>query len=384
MNLVAYSDSEGSDSESTPAPAPKPTTSAATSKPAFQKVVDRSNPHKIKVNLPSTKAPATDDNEKDAPPTKKARTGGGAFSGFNSLLPAPKKSGAAISRGLGRGVNLKTGATPAFSREPMEESSSEIAQSADPPKTETAEPEPALQVAPKLDLPVEKEVKLVGKATVFKPLSVTRKNQKKKKTVSNVSAPDAAGIPSPAVPEAKPAPKPKISLFSISREEDAVEPIEPSGEYVPLLKEPDDDGRSGNTGSYDEYSAEATLGESTETSSFSTSHTSGAQSLDQIAADLNLSGAARRQLFGRQRGKVAQDLSAISVINFNTDAEYAANEELRAKGETVVHNPVRAIAPGKHSLQQLVNAASNQREALEESFASGKRNKKEAGNKYGW
>ena len=49
------------------------------------------------------------------------------MAGFNSFLPAPKRPAAAsggssiggISRGgLGSGVSLKTGATPAFSREP--------------------------------------------------------------------------------------------------------------------------------------------------------------------------------------------------------------------------------------------------------------------------
>ena len=37
---------------------------------------------------------------------------------------------------------------------------------------------------------------------------------------------------------------------------------------------------------------------------------------------------------------------------------------------------------GKHSLKQLVNAASNQREALEEHFAKGKSNRKDAGARY--
>ena len=110
----------------------------------------------------------------------------------------------------------------------------------------------------------------------------------------------------------------------------------------------------------------------------------GPQSLDTIASDLNLTEAQRRQLFGRQRGKGGHDLSAISVVNFNTDQEYAHNEELRASGETIQHNPVRSLAPGKHSLKQLMNNAATQKEALEEHFASGKRNKKEAGSKYGW
>ncbi|RMZ90737.1 hypothetical protein DV736_g2034, partial [Chaetothyriales sp. CBS 134916] len=58
--------------------------------------------------------------------------------------------------------------------------------------------------------------------------------------------------------------------------------------------------------------------------------------------------------------------------------------ELIAKGDQIQHNPVRAIAPGKHSLRQLVNAAQGQKDALEDSFAIGKQNKKEAGSKYGW
>ena len=104
------------------------------------------------------------------------------------------------------------------------------------------------------------------------------------------------------------------------------------------------------------------------------------QSLDSIASDLNLSDSAKRQLLGRQRGNT----SIINVVNFNTDQEYAANEILRQAGEQVQHNPVRSIAPGEHSLKQLVNAVSNQKDALEEQFASGRRNKKEAGSKYGW
>jgi hypothetical protein len=103
-------------------------------------------------------------------------------------------------------------------------------------------------------------------------------------------------------------------------------------------------------------------------------------SLDTIANDLNLSKSERRQLFGRNA------IPAESrILTFNTDQEYASNQAM-AQSELAAqqHNPVRAIAPGKHTLQQLVNAASSQREALEESFATGRRNKKEAGSRYGW
>lgn len=105
------------------------------------------------------------------------------------------------------------------------------------------------------------------------------------------------------------------------------------------------------------------------------------QTLGNIADDLNLSRAQRRQLFGR-----TADPSKSRILHFNTDKEYIANQELAHQTDLAAaqHNPVRAIAPGKHTLQQLVNAASTQREALEESFAAGRRNKKEAGSKYGW
>src|SRR6186713_2096671 len=127
MNLINYSDSEGSDDE---APVPKPT-AKPTPKPAFQKVVDSVNPGKIKINLPGASQPKAnkDDMESDAPPAKKARIGGGGFGGFNAMLPAPKKANVdavggdtsgmkGLGKGLGSGVNLKTGAEPAFKREP--------------------------------------------------------------------------------------------------------------------------------------------------------------------------------------------------------------------------------------------------------------------------
>jgi hypothetical protein len=102
-----------------------------------------------------------------------------------------------------------------------------------------------------------------------------------------------------------------------------------------------------------------------------------------IASELNLSEAERRQLFGK-RGKDA-DFSSARIVEFNTDTEYAHNEKLRQQGEQVQHNALKSISgTGKNSLRSLINVASTQKEALEEHFAAGYRNKREAGNKYGW
>ncbi|OJD34954.1 mitotic checkpoint protein prcc protein [Diplodia corticola] len=400
MGLVDYSDSEGSDNDTPPAPKPatasaatasSATASSATSKPAFQKVVDRSNPGKIRVNLPSAAAsgPADAQPSADEPPAKRARTAGGAFSGFNSFLPAPKKSGgagagAAKNQGLRKGVSLKTSAAPGFSREPVEE----VAQN-DDSKQDDGDEDAYGPEAPADEPKPTEEVKLVGKPMMFKPLSVSNNAKKKKKAVSTLppmpKAPKPAGQAASA-PQAEraaaptasaPKPKPKVSLFSISQEESSPVPSASGGEYQPLLYTSQQTSKV----EYADGSETTTPGQS---AGQSVDRSAGPQSLETIASDLNLTEAQRRQLFGRQRGKGGHDLSAISVANFNTDQEYAHNEQLRAAGETVQHNPVRSIAPGKHSLKQLINNATTQKDALEEHFASGKRNKKEAGSKYGW
>jgi hypothetical protein len=389
MGLVDYSDSDASDIEETPAAKPV----SATSKPAFQKVVDRSNPGKIKVSLPQ--ATLKDASQSDEPPTKRAKTGGGTFGGFNSFLPAPKRTGQATTgtlgggiaakKGLGSGVNLKTGSAPGFSREPEPEREYKE----DVNEAHDGSDEPGLGLPPPKSQNgnLTEEVKLVGKPLMFRPLSVPRKPVKKKKAVPT---PEAVSLITPATPATPVAsqkpPRPKVSLFSMTGEVESPA-LKPSvGEYKPMMYDPSNDADEVEVnGSYDQDP-------SYEDYTPTTSHMAPppavptppvSQSLNDIAGDLHLSAAERRQLFGRQKAGNGKQ-AATKVINFNTDQEYLHNEELRASGEKVVHNPVRAIAPGKHSLKQLVNAAQSQKDALEESFAKGKSNRAEASSRYGW
>ena len=396
MALIGYSDSEdsGNEQEKTQKFITKVNTSA---KPAFQKVIDRSNPHVIKVTLPAhpTRGPTEDDID-HGPPKKRARVGGGTFSDFNSLLPAPKRSafmgkvrndGAA--KGLGSGVSLKTGAAPRFSREPMpitgagDEGASEGLNGGDNEATvkgltditEVLKPVELIENN-KPDIEPKKQ----GNSVMFKPLSVARRPQKKKKASAVVVQTISPG------PSQKPTPK--VSLFSMnSAEKDDILPTGKIGEYRPLVYQAlDPDGQQDLTSGFHDEDNNFMEPQDSKPSITLSSNAAApiSQSLDSIAADLNLSASAKRQLFGRQRNSQNGNAATINVVNFITDQEYAANELLRQAGEQATHNPVRAIASGKHNLKQLVNAASNQKEALEEHFASGRRNKKEAGSKYGW
>ncbi|CEI68688.1 hypothetical protein FVEN_g7950 [Fusarium venenatum] len=380
MGLVDYSDSEGSGSEAEVQPptktAPKQT---ASSKKPFQKVVDRSNPGKIVVNLPQI---SNDKLQSQETAEKKTKTGGGRFSGFNSFLPAPKKANipkpaASSSASTRPAFQFKTSAAPGFNRDSEEDHNT----SNDGALENVSEPTPKAAAQPYIpegQKPAD-EVKLVGKPLMFKPLSVARNPQKKKKLNSGM----AKAIPAPrqeqaevAAPAVAPAAAPKkVSLFSMHTEEPS-EPTEKTstGIYEPMFATTEGS-LAYDEGAYGDYASHAQAGPSATT-------LPGSESLDTVVEDLNLTAAQQRELFGRNG---LGNQAAKKVINFNMDEEYRHNEEIRAAGEEQTHNPVRAIqGGGKHSLRQLVQNAQSQRDALEDSFAKGKSNRKEAAGKYGW
>lgn len=366
MALVDYSDSEGSDNEQ-PLPQGKPAAKPANTNFA----VDRSNPQKIRVKLADSTP--TNGAHEDEPAPKRAKLGGG-FGGFNAMLPAPKrnadKTQQSTTKAPARKVfSLKTSSEVGFSRESDAEMRQLFAEQDDAQANDADDV--GLPDVPKKT--PQAEVTTKGNTFMFKPLSVARGGKKKKpvsavmKPASPISVTSSEPAKEPAPPTAPPTKK-KVSLFSAHRESD-MEPAIPE-------PEPEDDGVTSAYPGPEDLSSYPSQPADTNPSG-------GTQSLDSIASDLNLTPAQRRQLFGRGDAKA---FSATNVVNFNTDREYAANEALRANGgdQAQQHNPVRAIAPGKHSLRQLVASAQGQKEALEESFAAGKRNRKEAGSKYGW
>jgi hypothetical protein len=353
MALVNYSDSEGSDTEA-PIAAPAPKVAA----PAKPKLINRTESKKIKVELPQIRPePGQGDAEQPAP--KRARTAG-AFSGFNSFLPPPKKTGQNAPK---PGVSLKTSSEAAFSRTPV-------------PVLPSGNESDGSDGVGKQSLPVveekrEEEPKIVGKTTRFMPLSVANAKKKKKpihgpkvpvleksaaSSIGSTSQDLAQGV-TPA--EAPPKAKAKVSLFSFGGE-DTTE--KHSASYQPEFADP-----------------EANLAEdaaATQTQQASIPPTT--NTLSDIASDMNLTPAQRRQLFGRG------GMNAGNIAHFNMDAEYRSNQELAASGETFEHKQVKTIAPGKHSLQQLVNNVKSQSSALEDKWAEGRRNRGEGGSKYGF
>jgi hypothetical protein len=195
---------------------------------------------------------------------------------------------------------------------------------------------------------------------------------------SNTNTSTSTSTPQPP-PEAKPR-KPKVSLFSVSNEAEPLAKGPSDGQYQPLLYgAPDEDDAPIPDSAFEPQSTNQTM-------QYAPPSIGGpaTNDLTNIASELNLSEAERRQLFGK-KGRGGPDFSSAKITNFNTDAEYAHNEELRRQGEQVQHNPLKSISgTGKNSLRSLVNVATTQKDALEDHFASSHRNKREAGNRYGW
>jgi hypothetical protein len=408
MNLIAYSDSE-SDGEAPPAP--KPALKQAP-KPSFQKVVDRANPGRIKVNLPGAlqPKPQKDDIDGDAPPAKRPRLGGAsAFGGFNDMLPAPKKPIAApttasatsgkraLGKGLASGVNLKTGAEPAFKREPRLEVE-EYDEAGNAIKKEPMNKEDFRALlnlpAPKKEFKPEAIVQCVETETLpsskpaprFVPMSVGKgkkkplaKSRPAASSVSDTPGPSTASLNTQTTAPSQPVRKPKVSLFGVSQEAAAPAAAPSGGNYEPLLYgAQDEEDAPVPDDAFDGQPAYQTTHHAPPGTSTATSN-----DLTGLASELNLSAAERRQLFGK-RGQEA-DFSSAKIVEFNTDTEYAHNEKMRQQGEQMQHNALKSISgTGKNSLRSLVSTASMQKDALEEHFATGYRNKKEAGNKYGW
>lgn len=342
--LVDYSDSE---SEGESAPAPKVTPTVATTKPGFQAASG-----KIKVDLPTIRPePGALPQSTEEPPTKKARTGG-AFGGMNSFLPAPKRS---VQNAPKKGVSLKTSSEAAFSRE--------VPQYTAP--SSSYEEEMGGGSGDGVEKEKEEEVKLVGKATRFLPLSVSSKKKKKPAVPKAPPAAKSAVAQEEAqtnIIESKPVPKPKRSLFSVQEKEEEPELPPISAEtYEPLTLDHPTEHQEAIT---EEFQIPPRPSYDTKT-------------LSTAASDLNLTAAQKRHLFGRNGKDVA-------ITHFDMDSEYAHNEKMRQAGEVTEHRAVKAIAPGKHSLQQLVNNAKTQKDGLEDAWAEGKRNRGEGSARYGW
>ncbi|KAM3565543.1 hypothetical protein ARSEF4850_001356 [Beauveria asiatica] len=409
MGLVDYSsesDSSGSEAEAPTKPTPKSKIgAAAAASKKVASVVDKSKAGKIIVNLAGNAANASS----AEPPAKRARTtdgggGGGRFSGFNAFLPAPKNTAAKSTAGGSRGVGLRTSAAPGFSRDAADVPSTTNVDAAgdddeegdDTVRTTTTAKSGGLSLPPPKNAVPEPtipegqkpaaEVRLTGKPLMFRPLSVAKGKTKKKTTTTTTTSTAAAKLAPPAdtkstanaapassaaLPE-PPSNKKKMLLFSIPPDDTTPAPgpslSSGTGAYEPLFE---------TAAAHDDAYKTAALvaaGEKEEEE---------AESVGALADDMNLSAAARRELFGRAGS--GGGATAQRVVNFNMDREYRHNEALRASGEQQMHNPVRAIqGGGKHSLRQLVDNVQGQKDALEDSFAKGRTNRREASSRYGW
>ncbi|KAF8415481.1 mitotic checkpoint regulator, MAD2B-interacting-domain-containing protein [Tirmania nivea] len=347
---------------------------------------------KIVVGLAKAEEGAGDAGD-DGPPNKRARIGGGSGlrGGLASMLPAPKKR---VQNGIGGKSETGTGNRSENWKARNGDGDGDVA--IPKPRLEKEEVSgPRLKEEGK-----EKEVKRQPppKPVVqFMPQNVARRTIKPMSSFRKKKAPGSEGVAggigarTASVPEKS---KSKVSLFGAVTEPTHISSTKPVAEYKPLLVTsatvPSETTPQPSSEAYYDLSAHHDPNAHYDPNlAYQTSMqlTSNPNSLESIAQTIGLDDTAMRQLLGR-KGRGQNNMPDISQIaTFDVNTEYASNT-LLARSEEAQRvasvNPVRSIAPGKHQLTQLLNAAQHQKGALEEAFAEGKRNRREAGGKYGW
>ncbi|GAO48816.1 hypothetical protein SAICODRAFT_6895 [Saitoella complicata NRRL Y-17804] len=302
----------------------------------------KGGPRKIMVNLPELSKEGIEDIGE--PNQKKPRIGGGA-SGLSALLPAPKRAPAAPapappsedSSSTEESTNIGQAKRSTFLSTTMPAlAPRQIKSGYATPKPKPKAPAPSVPLFSLPTLPTEDRNTGTFDASSYKPIIAT----------TPLPKPSLAPTASPPLADTTPAP-------ALVDSNDMYAPNALNGLYPNQV-----------AAAYTNYNPQA-----------------GGHA--QMASQLGVDEAVLEKYEGRRR-KGQKPITA-NIIDYNVEEQYNLNEELLRTGQLQPQTqPVRAIAPGRHQLSSLVNAAHSQKESLEENFAQGRKNKSEGGQKYGW
>lgn len=90
-------------------------------------------------------------------------------------------------------------------------------------------------------------------------------------------------------------------------------------------------------------------------------------------------------LSAHERGRHAAPGSSVPVVDFSVSDFYASNLALKAQGALAENKrPVQAVGGGRHQLSSLLRSAQTNQEGLAQMHAEHRKNKREAGSKYGF
>ncbi|KAF8201467.1 mitotic checkpoint regulator, MAD2B-interacting-domain-containing protein [Pholiota molesta] len=382
----------GSDDESSRRGSPEPVQQSTSQLPkALPKAIKSQRaPKKITIALPSLSAPSKDDQDREPEndrPMKKQRTGAGVSS-LLSMLPTPKESNPTppptqrvLGGGSGRGLNFQTKSqTQSVESTKLQPTIDDTSHGGDTPvQVEDSEPSPV-------------------PSTLFRPTSLAKgkKNISIEETNVNQVRPTQSVTTIQSIATSTPAPAPASDFFSFSSlgssskssskssdnndfltapstsllgtfsaapELPTFEPPEPTREdpYPGYYQLP-----SGTWAAYDtEYYGKFMKKWEAE---YNAHGFEGLQSADVEEVDaLKEMEKAKREIQEREEKKAVTQGAGGGPV---------------APKMNISASKMSGVARSRHQLSTLLKEAYENREALEERIAQGKRNRKEAGNKY--
>ncbi|KAF9533026.1 mitotic checkpoint regulator, MAD2B-interacting-domain-containing protein, partial [Crepidotus variabilis] len=371
-------DNYGSDSDTSPPATPNITAKTTNSAKPTNKVQKLSK-KKITFAIPSISAPKDEDatveqDNEDEPPSKKRKTGAGASS-LLTMLPTPKSKNPTsapqrvLGGGSGPGLNFRQSKAQTFSA----------------PEFDTLEPESEFTS----EMP-DSEPELSTSSMLFRPTSVGK--GRKNISIEEHNVNQAVAKPPPAKPANS---APAVDFFSLASSYASSTPTTSSSfkstvssaPSLPTFEPPEPTPTDPYPGYYQLPSGGWAAHD--------------ADYYNKFAKKWQSEYDAQVRALEKGGGKGFEDLegSAVGEVDAMKEME-RAKKEIQEREEkkaitmgaggapvapkmTMTASKMSGIARSRHQLSTLLREAYDNREALEDQIAQGKRNRKEAGNKYG-
>ncbi|KAL1747581.1 mitotic checkpoint regulator, MAD2B-interacting-domain-containing protein [Schizophyllum fasciatum] len=400
LGLEGYGSGSDSDSdvETTPQPA-KPAASNASSStsklslPPPKSSQPRAGTKKVKIGLPSLKPNAEDEDdlESEKPPAKKPRLAPGSAggrSGLLSMLPAPKEANPkppaperVLGGGKGKGLVFHTRSTAPVGEDNADAPAASIATAPEPEVKEAAPASPAPAAAPmfmptnvgsKRKANVSLEEHGVGRSTAAKPPTISAAPPIDFFSLGAASRPLPTASTSSAASSSSTA-APIVSSRSAAPDIPTFQPPEPTptDPYPGYYQLPSGKWEAYDSAYYQTFYQKWQAEYDAHVRALERGQVRGFEDMDE--ARMGEVDAAAEMERAKVEVKLREERKALSR------GAAAFTEQPKMK---ITASKLSGVARSRHQLATMLHEAYNNREALEEKIAEGRRNRKEAGNKY--
>ncbi|TRM56217.1 mitotic checkpoint regulator, MAD2B-interacting-domain-containing protein [Schizophyllum amplum] len=397
LGLEGYGSGSDSDSdvEATPAmptnkrPAPQSPSSSKLALPPPKASQPRTGTRKVKIGLPSLKPVADDEDdfESEKPPAKKPRLtpGAGGKSALLSMLPAPKEKNPkppaperVLGGGRGQGLVFHTRSSTSAVDVEADDADEQSASVPPPAASHSApEPTPSASAPPSMFMPTSLKK---GRANISLEEHGVSRSTAKPPVIPAAPVVDFFSLGSTSRTGAPSTSATSPSVFAIPSRSAAPEvptfqPPEPTPNdpYPGYYQLPSGKWEAHDAEYYQRFYKKWQADYNAHVRALEKGQVRGFEDMDE--AQMGEVDAAKEMERAKVEVKAREERKALSL----GAASYTEQPKMK-----ITASKLSGVARSRHQLATMLHEAYSNREALEEKIAEGRRNRKEAGNKYGF